>query len=276
MVDENNVYFTLADGRVGECSLQGCNKQATFLYTGPPNAGGIVLAQGRFVWAILGVPGALYSCPFGPCPAGPSVFASAPSGLSFVTANASDVFWSELPHTVFRCPAQGCTTPQAVFVGTGPSLGGVVVNGDSIFFTEQAGDKVYRCPLASGCGADGGMSNLVVLATNQSNPGAIGVNSTAVFWSDSAGRIMKCPLTGCGGTPAQIGVGSPAASLVVDEQFVYWTAQIGLVEKCSVTGCGATPTTVATNQDGAAGIAQDAKAIYWAAGAAGRVMRAGK
>jgi hypothetical protein len=127
------------------------------------------------------------------------------------------------------------------------------------------------CTTASGCG----------VADQQGYPFAAAVDCTSVYWVDRGtfaksytdGKVMKCPLAGCGAGNADAvtlaeGQAAPVA-LAVDAVNVYWTnltvggLNTGTVMACAIGGCNGKPTTLATGQWGPTSIAVDATSVYW-------------
>jgi hypothetical protein len=124
---------------------------------------------------------------------------------------------------------------------------------------------------ASGCG----------VADQQGYPFAVAVDCTSVYWVDRGtfakqyadGRVLKCPITGCGAGNANAVVLAEAqaapVALAVDAVNVYWTnltvggLNTGTVMACAIGGCNGKPTPIATGQWGPTSIAVDATSVYF-------------
>jgi hypothetical protein len=114
---------------------------------------------------------------------------------------------------------------------------------------------------------------LVVLASNQTGPGSLAVNSTAIYWTNggspqtqySESAVMTVG-TG-GGTPSTIEAtpGGDSDSVAADDRSVVWVVQDdnaqGSIRSASVTDLTA-PVTLAANV-GAATFAMDSAGIYF-------------
>jgi hypothetical protein len=121
---------------------------------------------------------------------------------------------------------------------------------------------------ASSVCTDASAGKPVVLASEQSAPAGIAVNSTGVFWRNSpvkqaAGNVMAVSL--CGGTPVtlaaeQAGIGSVAVSSTT----VFWPVVSGEEDIMTVPVGGGTQTPIATKQSSPLAVAVDSTNAYWA------------
>jgi hypothetical protein len=148
VVDGAFAYWMDLFGIVSQCALPSCANQPTTLLTGITDARALAAAAG-FVYVADGNPsklGAVYQCPATGCPEGPVTLASGLSSVTAIAADASYVYWTEL----------GDDLVQGTFVeGTG---------------------VVRRCAV-SGCNG-----TPETFAANLTNPTAIAVGATAVYW----------------------------------------------------------------------------------------------
>lgn len=93
----------------------------------------------------------------------------------------------------------------------------------------------------------------------RSGLGALAVDSSNVYWSDSAG-VLECPIIGCG-SPVVLGAGQTANSIGTDGTHVYWTTGSSVVR--ATIGQANSATTIAPNETGAAYVGVGPSAVYW-------------
>jgi hypothetical protein len=103
--------------------------------------------------------------------------------------------------------------------------------------------------------------------------GALGLRMDAsfVYWVDTDGYLLKCPVSGCVGVPTMLGSGvSPTAALfpapaphnfAIDASHVYWSTGTRIVS-CGSSGC-AEPTLVTTIVGSVNDMASDGLNLYW-------------
>ena len=112
---------------------------------------------------------------------------------------------------------------------------------------------------------DGGAP--VLIASGQMNPTGVAVDGKSVYWANSGGgTIVKCALSGCGGSPPSVLAKAQSRPFVVlvDPRAVYWTDLNAGIQQCPLDGCGSSPPLVfAPGQTSASGLAIDATNVYW-------------
>jgi hypothetical protein len=118
----------------------------------------------------------------------------------------------------------------------------------------------------SPCEAAPCQPTVLASGTNPSTAGGLVVDSTNVYWLDSAsGQVLACAKTGCGLAPTVLasGQGGPSG-IAISGGTVYWTNMTaGSVASCAVGGCAKSPTQVASGLVSPGGIAVDASNVYW-------------
>jgi hypothetical protein len=106
------------------------------------------------------------------------------------------------------------------------------------------------------------------LASGLNAPYSIAVDTTTVYFAESnpSGRVMRCPLAGCGGSPTVLASGqNNIGAIAIDASYVYWPTVLnpGSVLRCALGGCGGAPTVLASNQYQPYSIATDGTYLYW-------------
>jgi hypothetical protein len=141
---------------------------------------------------------------------------------------------------------------------------GVAVDAQNAYFANGA--SVESVPLS------GGTPSILATAGVGSQPYAIALDATFVYWTEtgSSGSVMKLAKTG--GTPIAIASGQNSPTdIALDGAYIYWTNHgDGTVMKAPLAG--GPVTTIATGQSGAFGIAVDSTNIYWTNVTSGAVM----
>lgn len=206
--------------------------KATLLQAGGGNSGGLGFdAVGGWVYYTNGVldrmkPDTTQGTTVSASPS------STPTGWAPVVDSGGNVYFG-LSSGVYFCNATGtCPTPQAEL----PSLiyvQGIYTDGTAIWVTDlgtgSGAGLIYKCAAAMGCsGSSPFASNLVA-------PNSIVADSRNVYWSSSSsGKILYCPVAGCGASPAVLvssapGIASnPSSPIVQDANFIYWADSVGI------------------------------------------------
>jgi hypothetical protein len=155
-------------------------------------------------------------------------------------------------------------------------------------------DAPPSCATDSDCGSsyvccDGACASICTLVDGQWNVQAMAVDSTSVYWTtisttaNCTGSVLKCGITGCGGTPTSLATSTQGApsGVAVDSTSVYWVTQPTpgppcpplTVAKCATGGCGNAPTVLVSGQGGSNDIALDQTSVYWPDGNNGSISK---
>jgi hypothetical protein len=129
-----------------------------------------------------------------------------------------------------------------------------------------------------------GSSSAIPLASDQTNPEAIAIDASSVYWTvlcdaqlnPNTGEIRKVPLGGGAPVPLATGENYPT-TIAVDSTSVYWgstAADLGYVNKVGRMGGPVAPVIPPTTNSGMSGLASDGTNLYladWSASTVGRV-----
>jgi hypothetical protein len=127
-----------------------------------------------------------------------------------------------------------------------------------------------------GATCQSGVCQPTAIASSQSSPWGIAVDTTNVYWTNTGDSTVKmAPLSGAGPVTTLASGQSDPISIVVNGGNVYWAsyargmAGSGAVMTCAVGRCGSTLTPIATGQTGSWGVAVDGSGnTYFTAGSA--------
>jgi hypothetical protein len=246
-LDATSVYWTTGDGKVMKAPLDG--GAATTLF----DDGGISVPQGLAVdatnvyWATAG---AVKSVPLG---GGQAMTLATGSDATAVAVDGTHVYWTA-GSAIMKVPVGG---GAATTLATGQSASAIAIDTTSVYWPNVAEGTIMKVSLAGGAPttlASGqtdpiaiavdatrvywttqsnvmsvpiGGGTLVVLAANQPRPMAITVDATSVYFGNNQTQvIMKVPLGG--GTPVPLADEGPIwwLALAVDDTSLYWADNV--------------------------------------------------
>jgi hypothetical protein len=134
----------------------------------------------------------------------------------------------------------------------------IVVRGNRLFLTDLHTRRVSSVAL----NASVDLNKIATIATTDSQPTALAVDDTNVYWVDSLpGVISRASLDG-GPITMLVARGEKTTGLAIDDTSLYWCewggGRIGKVLKA-----GGGLATLAVNQQGVRSIAVDEQRVYW-------------
>ncbi len=213
-----------------------------------------------------------HDCLGGTCQAGacqPVALALVSGGRGAVAVDDVNVYFPTPAPTsgVAACAKTGCNNMPTTIItdpGTVSSPGlSIATDGTNVYWANST--DVMQCAVG-GCNGQA-----LHLATNQSFPHAVVVDSTNVYWltlgSVSGGNVVKCAIGGAGGPTTVATDALVPEGVAVDATTIYWTdddtAGVGQVQTCPLSGCMGAPSVLASNQTFPATITLDANNVYW-------------
>jgi hypothetical protein len=153
---------------------------------------------------------------------------------SKLAEHASELYWFEGPpgpaaaRRIMTVPKDGSAPARVVVDGLHMATG-LAVDATNLYWLEvDERGAVKTCP-RTGC-----VGEPTVLASEQTFPQWLAVDAKNAYWfnfdetwwpgKDAAGRLVRCPLTGCGKEPLIIATNQVSArSVALDPTHVYWT-----------------------------------------------------
>ena len=191
-------------------------------------------------------------------------------GLQLV-AGASALYWPG-PGGIEACSLGGCNF-MSEFAQSGTS--GIALADATAYW--GAGPSVTDC-VATSTSCPAAMALLAV-------PGAtaafyLATDGTTVYWTEQAadGGVRSCPVSGCT-TPAVVAASQATPTLIAaDRSGVYWinTGTPPAIMACPPGGACPSPTVLWTGAYTPAGLAVDARAVYFTLPGASTVMAVAK
>ncbi len=187
-----NAYWMEDNGAVKTAPAQGgaTTVLATFAQQGPDPFHGIAVTSNTVFVPVGGLSGALAYFPIGSgVPAGsmPAMISGLGSpGCMFLVSGTSDVYCSN-GGSMIAIADDGTTTTLGSVLDQGVSAGGGSVAADDTYvywIDEDTVGTMMRAPKA------GGSATIIARDTS---PVAIAVDTSAIYWSDVGGNILRLP-----------------------------------------------------------------------------------
>jgi hypothetical protein len=207
-----------------------------------------------------------------------------PDGIANVAVYANDVYFAtaddKSPATwkLFKCPKSGCNgSPVTLVKRVETPILYLVADAEDVYWDDTFDNGAIQSCSSNGCG---GVPTTV--ASPLSDPGAMAMDSTSLFWLGSsafltapAPSVSRCEKSNCAATLTTLASGiSRSGGIAIDESSVYWSQRGAALNqysllKCPKSGCAGSPIAYVTSQPYVGGIALDATNVYWSGVAAG-------
>ncbi len=229
VTDETSVYWANVGlpfdggnaGSIATCGLAGCPKgNPTLLSSAADGPVDIAVDTSAVYWTNYDN-GVVRSCTIGGCGDMPTTLATDAAPISGVAVDATSIYWAEpMLGNVIQCPLAGCATFGPFASGQVGAAKVDTVNGSVYWSTQSA---IMRCP-ATGCGGAP-----EVFAKGQPSAYAIAHDAVNLYWSlyAKAGKVLRCPLSGCTTPEVLADEQDMPAAIAVDTDSVYFTDRGG-------------------------------------------------
>lgn len=184
-----------------------------------------------------------------------------------VVMDSTNVYWNT-PGAVFTCPRSGCpdfAAPKAI--ARGVALHGLAIDAENVYFGDHKVDRIYGCPLATGCSDPAAESSMWI--DGAALPGTITVRNGTLYWTSTLGKLVaSCAVSDCSATRQTLAAGLATPDVVlVDDGGIYWSELGASGEPRSGRVVHRRPdgaiTTLASRVHRPTGLAMDASTLYW-------------
>jgi hypothetical protein len=218
-VDANNVYWTSNFGTdVFACPLSGCGTTPTVLAPQQATPHGIASDGDDVFWA---TDDGIRTCAATGCGGKPTVLSNGAGKPNGIAIDATNVYWTEAESgRVLKCAKVGCNLAPTVLVDAGVwrSAADIAVDATDVYWASPSSTRVLKCAI------DGCNGSPTEVATAQAYALAIDGANVYVTTIDS---VLKCAKTGCTEPTVLASGQTNPTDVVVDSTHVYWSDRTG-------------------------------------------------
>jgi hypothetical protein len=216
--DATNAYWvdTTNGGSVLECALGGCMTPTALASSQPspwgiaiPSAGGVAyFTAGSSAWSVSIGDG-------GVSPLGSE------SGTPYpIATDGSFVYWSDDSGAVYKCAAGGCTTPTQLSGPAGQPSSGIAVDASNVYFTLGGGSTPGAVWMVSKAGTN---AVSMTAANTPLGIAVDPSTGFVYWTDAGDGTVMKMSTGDAGGPITIASAQSNPTGIVLDSTYVYWT-----------------------------------------------------
>jgi hypothetical protein len=211
--------------QVMRCAVGGCNGSPSALWSGQGGPTWFAIDANNVYFVLLNGSnqnmGQIAQCPVSGCGQSALILASSPFPFHGITADATNVYWTDQQARVLACAIGGCSSNPTVLASGQTASAPVVSDGTHVYWTNGTSGSlsgpVMQCPIDC-------KNNPVPLTTSGQRADGLAVDATNAYWTQPFdGLVLKCALSGCSApTIVASGQNGPCA-IAVDDKNVYWT-----------------------------------------------------
>lgn len=216
-----------------------------------------------------------HDCEGGACKGGacqPYALVTGNLGPYGVAVHDGVVYFTSIDDTVEKCHAKDCTNTLVQMTSGQGFPKGITTDFTNVYWANEG--FVSSGSFAGGiatCGLAGCPSGkATVLAPTESGPYDVVVDTSAVYWTDEFGELVRsCSVGGCGGAPKTLATDVTLLSgIAIDATSVFFAeTKLGNIIKCPLAGC-ASLTPFASGQMNPTKLDIAGATLYWAANGA--------
>jgi hypothetical protein len=173
-------------------------------------------------------------------------------------------------YNAVACSLTNChDTLDALVLENWTDMGGIAVAGGQVFYSlvKSGTSSIRVCP-AGGPHSCTFPYPMTVVENVNARIGNLAADTNKVYFSESGGNILACPVTGCPDAgPTVLQTVGHVSGVAVDASQLYWADPVaGTISSCTLPDC-TTATVVVTGVQHVNAITVDATNVYYAVGA---------